>query len=129
MARAALAALNDSSFSELDVLRVVDIEYREEIWTRIPVQEKANIDVETAWKWVERDSQKAMRRVLDDYGKQDLEFKRVYIRKETRDFPMISIKYGVRIVAEDKAGEEHDIELMNVVGEVDGWYRVIAFDV
>ena len=128
LATAALNALQSGRPEALHALRVDREEYRDVIWSRIPQDELANIDVETAWGWVERDSWKAVGRVITDFGGEKYTLKKTIISKETRVFPQIRVIYGLLVVAVDTQGNEGTIKLMNVVAEIDGYYRVIAFD-
>jgi hypothetical protein len=128
LATAALKAIADSSSSELAALLVTKDIYRDVIWKTLPAEEIGNMSVEMAWEWVARDSEKAIRRILLDYGGKKLTLKRVYEQHETKFYPAMRIIRGLRIVAEDPSGELIDLKLLNVVAEVDGLYKAIAFD-
>lgn len=125
---AVLKAVEHNQPEELNMLRVDQNEYRDVIWPRIPQTELVNIDVATAWSWVERDSYKAIGRMLSDLGGSELTLKKTIVSKETRAFPQIRVIYGVLMVVVDADGNEGTLKFMNVVGEVDGYYRVIAYD-
>lgn len=128
LAKATVKALNDSSKAKLNELRVSREEYEHVTWVRVPSELHANVTVDMAWEWVERDSKVAARRALNDFGCRGLRFDSVYVLDGVMEFPLIRIHRDVRIVATDRAGEVHDFKLLNVVAEVEGRFKVLAFD-
>ena len=128
LALATVAALNDSSKAQLSVLQVSFDEYRDAVWSRVPDERHANMPIELAWEWVERDSRVAISRTLSDLGGRKLRFLRVYVLDGVQEFPLIRIHRDVRIVATDKYGETHEFKFLNVVAEIDGRFKVVAFD-
>ncbi len=129
LARAVLDALADSSRSALEKLQVNEQEYFNSIWLNLDSRELTGFPAEKAWGMVQRDASKSIDRALYDWGGRQLKLKKVYVVHETREFERIRIIRGLGMDVEDESGNVQTIsKFMNVVAEMNGRYKVVAFD-
>ncbi len=128
LARAAIRAIEDSSEAGLQALQVSEQEYRNVIWLNLDAKEIGGLGVDKAWGWVQRDGVKAVNRALYDWGGRKWELVETRVLHEVRPRNRMNIIRGLAIVVEDKNGERETWDLLNVVVEMNGRYKVVAFD-
>jgi hypothetical protein len=128
LARATIKAVEDSNETALRELLVSENEFRNVIWINMDAGEVNGITVEKAYGWNVRDAQKAVNRLLYDWGGKPYKLVKAEVLKETRRFERLSVLRGVVITVRDSKGELQQWNLLNVVVEMNGRYKAIAFD-
>lgn len=126
LGRSTVRALNDGDTLSLWKLAVTEAEFRDVIWPRTPNHNGLNW--EYAWSMNFYDARKAINRVLDELGGQKLSYVGVELGDTTVVvYPEKRTYHNVLTVADRPDGERIKFRFLNVVQEVNGWYKVVAF--
>jgi hypothetical protein len=126
LGRTAVKALNEGDTLGLWNLSVTEAEFRDVIWPRTP----DHMGMEWTWAWRQNlmDAYTAIDRATDRYGKRNLSYVGVQLADTVVVvYPEKKTYHSVLTIAQMPDGDVIKFRFMNVVQEVDGWYKVVAF--
>ena len=130
LGRATVKALNDNNANELEALMVTEQEYRDVIWPRNwyagHQPDPKGFTWQDAWQSNAASVDGAIQRVLSEFGGERLVFQKTIVADTTIVLPQKTIYRDVRIsvTAPDR---EQQFRFLNVVQEVEGRFKVVAF--
>ncbi len=130
LAAAVVEAVADSNEAKLKSFCVTEQEYRDYVWAKLDPSEtnQPGMPVEKAWSWVVRDTDKAARRYVLEYGNLELQMTKITPPKSAKEYPEIKVHRGMRVSVTDSGGSEEEWRLLNVILEYKGWFKVIAYN-
>lgn len=130
LAAAVVGAIQDSSFEKLQALCLTEQEYRNVVWANLDSSETSQpaMTVERAWSWVVRDTEKAGKRYVSEYGNRELQLTNVGPVKNVKTYPAMAVHRGLRIAVSVDGTEPEEWRLLNVILEYKGWFKVITLN-
>jgi len=128
LAAAVVQAVADSNAELLHNFCLTEQEYRDVVWANLDSNEAKQIPFEMSWGWNVRDTDKSIRRYVQEYAHHELQLTTVHKPRDIRERNKIKIVRGTRIEVSSGQAEPEEWRMLNVILEYQGWYKVITYN-
>lgn len=126
MARAVVEAVREEDRSALESFLVTAEEHRELLWDSLP--ERSAMPFEYARSLNERNTRKAIARVLERYGGMSLELLSLRFTEEPEIYASFMLHRGAEVTVRDpESGQEGTIPVLDVVLEMNGGWKPMHY--
>jgi hypothetical protein len=126
MARAVVEAVREEDRAALESFLVTAAEHRELLWESLP--ERRAMPFGYARSLNERNTRKAIARVLERYGGMSLELVSLRFAGEPETYESFTLHRGAEVAVRDReSGEEGTIPVLDVVVEMDGGWKPMHY--
>jgi hypothetical protein len=122
-----LDALRQQDGDALRALMVTREEHRDLLWQQLPSSQHFEFDYVRSLN--ERNSSKAIRNALNDYGGADFEFVSIEFTEPSEQYDGFTLHFGAQLMVRRASdGEEGILPILDVVLEYDGRWKLMNYD-
>ena len=126
---AVVDALNRKDIEQLNRLRVQRQEYFEWIWPTFPASRPPiNFPGEFAWTNLNRKCNIGMRKWIDHYGGQNLQFVSIRFDQPQENYDGFHLLRGTVLVLQNAAGETRELKILGSVIVKNGKYKLLSYE-